>query len=248
MHHRFIDEVVHSAAKKVFWPLNSFWLLILISNLQSCDGARAPAQCPDPCPLIDYSMANFRNVDNADIFIKYANSSDGNIITNLTSMSGLNIPAGKPVSLPIKNDSFNHFYLFTDNSLSTELGKLIFLNTQPLYSSLCEIKLKNQSDFTAAESDLVISNARKSKICAKYALIPDWGFWNLFSPPGEVADLASCSTPTKLNSAPATLFRHLYFYESNCNPFDDKTNLSRVILLNTNSTKIYVPNIYLRSN
>ena len=227
--------------------ITSLSVLLLFSSCGNrSQGSESPT-CSDPCPNIDYSMMNLQNIDSSPIYIKYLNTSNGEYIIPNTAMIETVINSGSELSLNFRNDNFNHFYFYRNSTFTNEIGKLIVLNTQPLYSTICNIKLRISGNFSPSESNLNITNTINKKVCVKSAQFGDWHFWNLsFPTTGSSNQMNVCKT-INIPSSSATNFHHIYFFDSdNCSNASEINNLSKVIYRNTKSEKININNIALR--
>jgi hypothetical protein len=223
--------------------------IVAVFLFSSCQnhGDPPPPTCGDPCPNVDYSMMNIQSEDGSPIYIKYLNTIDGNYIIPNTPMIGTPLGPGASITLNFRNDNYNHFYFYRNNTFTDEIGKIILVNTQPLYSTICNVKVKISGNYTSDESKLNIANTQNKNICVKSAQFPDWHFWNLSFPTAGSSDqMNGCKTVT-LQSSSATNFHHIYFFGCDkCSEASENNNLSKIIYLNTQSAKINLHNIVLR--
>lgn len=208
-----------------------------------------PPSCSDPCPNTDFSMMNIQNIDNVTIYVKYLNTSDGSYIIPNSSMISTSIAPNSSIKLNFRNDNFNHFYFYSNNTYTSEIGKFILANVQPLYSTMCNLRIRLNGNFTSAESNLLVTNSKNKTVCIRETQIPypGWAFWNLSFPSvGTSEQLNGCTTHS-FTSPSATNFEHIYFYQTSvCTDASENNNLSKLIFLNTKSEKINLPNIVIR--
>lgn len=223
------------------------FLIILVCCTSCTKISSSQIICTDPVGNSDTSVITFQNIDNVPIYVKYLTTSGGDVITPNTSMISTVIPKLASKSIRIVNDNFNHFYFYEDGAYSNEIGKFIMLNTQPNTSTVINSKVTSTGAFTSQDSQIKIQNYGNDIFCIKSNQISDWHFWNLsFPSTGLTTQLLQCS-PIVLQSSTATNFHHIYFYKiADCSKATESGIASKIVYLNTQSTKININTIAVR--
>lgn len=200
------------------------------------------AGCNDGCPNVDYSQIRFENLDNSTIYFKMTPNPGGDVLAIATMNSG-SIAGKSQLEINFVNDQFNHFYFYSDPTFTSEIGKLIIKDTQPLYSSFCTIGLRSTSDFTPPTGVVSVQSLRNNLVCVRKKETTNWNVQQI-----SVQDALGTCGITNYASAPADQFLHLYFYHTDktCGTIDESNSLSQIILRNNKTSKISVGPITLR--
>lgn len=189
--------------------------------------------CMVDCPDKDVDVIDIKNVDGTKVYLLYGSSPGGTIMSGMQSKV---ISANSTNKIPIPSHQlFTHLYFFADEARTKEIGKLIIKNIHPTYVTYCDVKVRNNGNFSSNDNHVFIRNTL-NKAVIKYTFLDSW-----YSLPtngwGDEWGFASCGTKI-LDMPPSTKFMHIHFHDG---AYISSSNLlSEVIFQNTASNKINI--------
>lgn len=211
-------------------------------------------QCGQPSPPCTIQFNDLpgsliiQNVDAASpVYLKVNLAADGSPLTSPQTIAGtISVAHGQTYVLPFLPSQFVQLYFFSDPVCNNALGTFICYISIPQYSNLEVVAVKVSGSFTADQSNMTFKGYPSS--CLRYVQKGDYTPWDLVNPSGSVLNITgSCTYTPSLPAIQPNLYYHLHFIDpANCTNPNPLAYKSKIILYNSNSTKISTPVITLR--